>query len=138
MLAPAEPLLFGSSNRAAVHHQCGGALLRPPLSPRDLHELDDAVRDLLTSVQRLGAFRRANAWLTSAVLDDITTPAGALTYVVAGDGGSIRVRVNPTTHTVLFSTDDVRPQPVLGAAATHPDGIELPPHGWAVHRNPNR
>jgi glycosidase len=114
------------------------ALLRPPLSPRDLHELDDAARDLLTSVQRLGAFRRANAWLPSAVLDDITTQAGALTYIVASDGGSIRVRVNPTAQTVRFRTDEERPQAVLGAASTHPDGIELPPHGWAIHRNPNR
>jgi cyclomaltodextrinase len=114
------------------------ALLRPPMSPRDLHELDDTAHNLLASVQQLGAFRRANAWLTSAVLDDITTRAGALTYVVASDGGSIRVRVNPTAQTVRFPTDEVRPQAVLGAATTHPDGIEIPPRGWAVHRNLNR
>jgi hypothetical protein len=114
------------------------ALLRPPLSPRDVHELDDAARSLLTSVRTLGAFRSANAWLVSAVLDDVTTPAGALTYVVAGDGGSIRVRVNRTAQPVLFPADDERPRPVLGAAVPCPDGIELPPHGWAVHGDVDR
>jgi hypothetical protein len=76
-----------------------------------------------------------NTWLTSAELDDITTQHGALTYIVTGDGGSIRVRINPTTQTVLFPTDEHRPEPVLGTATTHDTSVGIPPHGWAVHRN---
>ena len=60
---------------------------------------------------------------------------GALTYVVTGDGGSIRVRINLTTQTVRFSTDEQRPEAVLGAVTTHGTGVDIPPHGWAVHRN---
>jgi cyclomaltodextrinase / maltogenic alpha-amylase / neopullulanase len=138
---PGRPGVYYGDELATTSRWARGgpdALLRPPLSPLDLHELDDAARELLTSVQRLGAFRHANAWLTSAGLDDITTQAGALTYTVASDVGSIRVRVNPTTQTVRFPTDEQRPQAVLGASTTHPDGIELPPHGWAVHRNLDR
>jgi cyclomaltodextrinase / maltogenic alpha-amylase / neopullulanase len=109
--------------------------LRPPLSRRDLHQLDDAARELLTSVQQFGNFRHANTWLTRAELDDIATQHGALTYIVTGDGGSIRVRINPTTQTVLFPTDEHRPEPVLGTATTHDTSVGIPPHGWAVHRN---
>lgn len=113
-------------------------VLRPPMSPRDLHQLHDAARDLLASVQQLGTFRHANTWLTAAELDDITIQAGALTYITTGDGGSVRVRVNPTGHTVRFPIDEVRRQPVLGAATTHPDHVEIPPHGWAIHVNVDR
>lgn len=111
------------------------SVLRPPMSPGDLNQLGDAPHALLTSVQRLGAFRHANAWLTSAVLDDITTSAGAVSYVVTGDGGSIRVHLNPTTQTVQFPTDGERRLPVLGAATTHDDRTAIPPHGWAIHRS---
>jgi hypothetical protein len=103
------------------------------MSPRDLHQLDDAAGELLVSAQQLGAFRHANTWLTTAVLDDITTRAGALTYVVTGDGGSIRVRVNPTAQTVQFPTDEQQREPVLGTATPYPGRIDVPPHGWAVH-----
>jgi hypothetical protein len=105
------------------------------MSPSDLHRLDDATSDLLASVQRLGAFRRANTWLTSAVVDDISTPAGAVTYVVAGGGRSIRVHVNPTSRTVRFPVDEQRQRHVLGTATTHPDHTDVPPHGWAIHRD---
>jgi cyclomaltodextrinase / maltogenic alpha-amylase / neopullulanase len=111
------------------------AVLRPPASPRDLHRLDQPARELIASVQQLGAFRHANTWLTTAVLEDVTTHEGALTYVVADDAGSIRVRVNPTTQTVQFPPDEQRRQPVLGAATTYSDRIDIPSHGWAVHRD---
>jgi glycosidase len=110
------------------------ALLRPPLSPHDLQHPDEPARSLLTSVRQLGTFRHANPWLTSAALDDITTHSGGLSYTVTGDGDSIRVRVNPTARAVLFPTADERAEAVLGAATTHRDGIEIPPHGWALHR----
>jgi hypothetical protein len=89
---------------------------------------------LLSTVRWLGAFRRANAWLASATLDDVTTHAGALTYTVTGDGGSLRVRVNPAAHTVSFPHDDQRPNAVRGTVIAHPDRIDLPANGWAVHR----
>jgi cyclomaltodextrinase / maltogenic alpha-amylase / neopullulanase len=113
-------------------------VLRPPMSPRHLNQLGDTPRALLTSVQALATFRHANTWLTSAVLDDISISAGALSYVVTGDGGSIRVHVNPTTQTVQFPTDDERPRPVLGAATQHHNSIEIQPHGWAVYPSLNR
>jgi cyclomaltodextrinase / maltogenic alpha-amylase / neopullulanase len=109
------------------------AVLRPPMSPHDLHLLDATAGELLTSMRQLGAFRHANTWLTSAELDDITTRDGALDYVVTGDGGSIRVRVNPTVQTVQFPPDEQRREPLLGIATPYPGRIDIPPHGWAVH-----
>jgi cyclomaltodextrinase / maltogenic alpha-amylase / neopullulanase len=138
---PGIPAIYYGDELATTSTWAQGgpdSVLRPPMSPRDLHELDDAALNLLTSVKQLGAFRHVNKWLTSAVLDDITTPAGALTYTVTGDGGSIRVHINPTTQTLRFLADEQRPQAALGAATTHADGIEIPPHGWAVHRNTSR
>lgn len=110
------------------------AALRPAMSPHDLR----AEGPLLAAVRELGAFRHANSWLTSAVIDDITTYAGALTYVVSGDGGSIRVHVNRTPQTVQFPADEERPEVVVGTAIRQPNGIDIPPHGWAVHRSPDR
>jgi cyclomaltodextrinase len=134
-------IYYGDELATASNWARGGsdAVLRPPMSPDDLHQLDDAAGELLVSVQQLGAFRHANTWLTTAVLDDITTWAGALTYVVTGEGGSIRVRVNPTVQTVQFPTDEQRREPVLGTATTpYPGRIDVPPHGWAVHCNRDR
>lgn len=129
-------IYYGDELAIASSWAQGGpdALLRPPMTPRDLDELDDAARDLLASVQRLGSFRRANTWLTTATLSDITTHAGALTYTVTGDGHSIQVRVNPTKQTVAFHTGEQRPQAMLGAATVHPHRIEIAPRGWAVHQ----
>ena len=107
------------------------ALLRPRLTIRDLGDLNG---DLLGSVRQLGTFRRANPWLTSATLADITTESGALTYTVTGDDHSIRVRVNPTTRPVEFPVDQRRTRATLGTANTNSTRVELPPGGWAVHR----
>jgi glycosidase len=129
-------IYYGDELAATSTWSRGGsdAVLRPAMSPGDV----DAAGDLLAAVRELGTFRHANTWLTTAVLEDITTEAGALTYVVTGDGGSIRVHVNPTPQAVQFPTDDERPQPALGTATTPHDGIEISPHGWAVHRSPDR
>jgi cyclomaltodextrinase / maltogenic alpha-amylase / neopullulanase len=135
---PGIPGIYYGDELATTSTWAGGgpdSLLRPPMSPSDLHRLDDATGDLLASVRRLGAFRRANTWLTSAVVDDISAQAGAVTYVVAGDGRSIRVHVNPTSRTVRFPADEQRQRLVLGTATTHPDHTDVPAHGWAVHRN---
>jgi cyclomaltodextrinase / maltogenic alpha-amylase / neopullulanase len=136
---PGIPGIYYGDELATTSTWARGAsdfALRPPLSLRDLHRLDDTARGLLTSVQQLGTFRHANPWLTSAELHDITTRDGALTYIVTGDGGSIRIRVNPTTRTVRFPTDEQRPQAVLGTATPlDAGGVDIPPHGWAVHRN---
>jgi len=133
-------IYYGDELAATSTWSRGGsdALLRPAMSPADLNDLSDVSRDLRAAVRELGTFRHANTWLTTAVLDDITTQAGALTYVVTGDGGSIRVHVNPTPHTVQFPTDEERPQAALGTATTPYTGIDIPPHGWAVHRSPDR
>jgi cyclomaltodextrinase len=135
---PGIPGIYYGDELATTSTWAGGgpdSLLRPPMSPSDLHRLDDATGDLLASVRRLGAFRGANTWLTSAVVDDISAQAGAVTYVVAGDGRSIRVHVNPTTRTVRFPADEQRQRLVLGTATTHPDHTDVPAHGWAVHRD---
>jgi cyclomaltodextrinase / maltogenic alpha-amylase / neopullulanase len=98
---PGIPGIYYGDELAATStwsHGGSDAVLRPAMSPRDLHDLPAASNDLLAAVRQLGAFRHANPWLTSAELDDVTLEAGALTYVVAGDGGSIRVRVDPTSH----------------------------------------
>jgi glycosidase len=108
-------------------------VLRPPMSPRDLNQLIDRAGDLPRLVRQLGRFRHDNSWLTSAALEDITLQAGALTYVVTGRDGSIRVHVNPTTQSVQFPIDEQRRQPLLGTATRHSNHIDIPPHGWTVH-----
>jgi hypothetical protein len=110
-------------------------LLRPPLSPHDLHGLDRPAGELLASVQQLGTFRRANRWLASAALDDVGNHGDALTYLVTGDGVSIRVHVNPTARTIRFPVDEERTRLVLGTATRRPDHIEVPPRSWAVHHS---
>jgi hypothetical protein len=64
--------------------------------------------------------------------------AGALSYVVTGDGDSVRVHVNRTPQTVQFPADEERPQLVLGTAIRRANGIDIPPNGWAVQRGPDR
>jgi cyclomaltodextrinase / maltogenic alpha-amylase / neopullulanase len=138
---PGIPAIYYGDELAATSDWSRGgsdAALRPAMSPHDLHDLADGSPELLAAVRELGAFRHANSWLTSAVLDDITTYAGALTYVVTGDGGSIRVHVNATPQTVQFPADEERPQLVLGTATTQPSSVAIPPHRWAVHRTPAR
>jgi cyclomaltodextrinase len=126
-------IYYGDELAATSTWSRGGsdAALRPAMSPRDLNDLADVPRDLRTAVRALGTFRQAYTWLTTAVLEDITTRAGALTYVVTGDGGSIRVHVNPTPQSVQFPTDEERRTPVLGTAQRN--GFDIPPHSWAVH-----
>jgi cyclomaltodextrinase / maltogenic alpha-amylase / neopullulanase len=133
---PGVPSIYYGDELATTSTWAQGgpdAVLRPPMDPHDLHRLDEAGAALLTTVRRLGAFRAANTWLTSAALADIAVREGAVTYTVSGVGGSIRVHVNPTAQTVRFPSDPDRPQPVLGAAATG-HHIDVPPHGWALHR----
>ena len=105
------------------------------MAPQHVPGLARPARELLASVQELGAIRKANRWLTSAVLDDVGSHSGAVTYVVTGDGGSIRVHVNPTERTIRFPVDDGRRRNVLGTAAIDTDHIEIPPGGWAIHRH---
>ncbi|WP_459220196.1 alpha-amylase family glycosyl hydrolase [Pseudonocardia sichuanensis] len=114
------------------------SLLRPAMSPSDVERLDGLAHDLLATVRRLGAFRRANTWLTTGALEDISTRTGAVSYVVAGDGRSFRVRVNPTMQTVRFPPDEERSQPVLGTETTENHHVEIPSRGWAIHRSPVR
>ena len=129
-------IYYGDELAATSTWSRGGSdtALRPAMSPHDLDDLADTSHDLLEAVRQLGAFRHANTWLTSAVLDDITLHTGALTYVVTGDGGSIRVHVNPTAEYVRFPIDDQRSELVLGTATAHPSATDLPPHSWAIHR----
>ncbi len=58
-----------------------------------------------------------------------------MTYLVTGDGVSIRVHVDPTAGTIRFPVDEERKRLVLGTATTHPDHVEVPPHRWAVHHD---
>jgi hypothetical protein len=117
---------------------CSDDQLRPPMSPRDLHRLEPPARELLASVQELGAFRRANKWLTFAVLHDIGSHGGGLTYLVTGDGGSLRIHVNPTAQAIPFPVDEDRKRNVLGTTTMHPDRIDIPPRSWAVHHGSGR
>ncbi|WP_433017650.1 alpha-amylase family glycosyl hydrolase [Kribbella sp. CA-294648] len=100
--------------------------LRPAMSPGDLNQLGDGSQSLLTSVRALASFRRANTWLTSATLDDISWSAGALSYLVTGDGASIRVHINPTSGAVQLHPGDARTP-----AAGYNHNTPRPPTGQA-------
>ncbi len=130
---PGIPGIYYGDELAATSTWSRGdsdAVLRPAMSPQDVTDLPGASAELLAVVRQLGAFRHANPWLNAAEVDDITLHTGALSYVVTGDGGSIRVRLNPTPQYVEFPADDQQSQPVLGAAGA----TTLPPHSWAIHR----
>jgi cyclomaltodextrinase / maltogenic alpha-amylase / neopullulanase len=92
MTLPGIPALYYGDEFGVTSGWAQGgsdALLRPAMSP------DAAGRtDLLAAVQELGAFRRANPWLTYGVLDEIESDQGTLAYRVSGDGRSIRVTVD--------------------------------------------
>lgn len=94
--------------------------LRPPMTAADPVQAGEAARDLLASVRRLGQFRRANSWITSAVLSDVRVQRGALTYAVTGDGRSLRVYLNPTAAPVTLAAD-------------HANHVDVPPRGWVIH-----
>ena len=99
------------------------AALRPPMTAADPQHADDAAQDLLASVRRLGRLRRANPWLTSAVLTDVRVQRDVLAYTATGDGSSLRVYVNPTAAPITVAAD-------------HVDRLDVPARGWVIHPSP--
>ena len=96
------------------------AALRPSMTAADPQRAGDAAQDLLASVRSLGQLRRANPWLTSAVLTDVHVQRGTLSYTATGDGRSLRVFLNPTAAP---STVD----------AGHTRRVDVPARGWVLH-----
>ena len=103
MTLPGVPAVYYGDELAITSTWTQGgpdALLRPPMSPDAPDRAHGSALDLLTAVRQLGAFRRANPWLTSATIDDVHARDGALSYRVSGDGRAVDVRVDPTTTPV--------------------------------------
>ena len=135
MTLPGVPAVYYGDEFAITStwtHGGSDAVLRPPMSPEAPRQATGAARDLLTTVEELGAFRRANTWLTGAALDGIETRDGALTYRVTGENSTIDVYVNPTRTPVTFALDD-RQHVILGADAIRLDrSLTVSPAGWAI------
>lgn len=124
MTLPGIPGIYYGDELATTSDWAGGGsdtALRPPMTAADPRHAGDAARDLLASVRRLGDLRRANPWLTSAVLTEVHMQHGALTYAATGDGRSLRVYLNPTAAPVTLDADDA-------------NGVEVPALGWVIHR----
>ena len=120
MTLPGIPGIYYGDELAATSDWArtgSDSALRPPMTPTDAQPAGGAAGDLLASVQQLGELRRANPWLTSAVLTDVRVQRGVLTYAVTGDGRSWRVHLNPTAV------------PVAGDEADH---VDVSAHGWVI------
>lgn len=123
MTLPGIPGIYYGDELATTSdwaHTGSDTALRPAMTTADPEHVGDGAHDLHTSVRRLGELRRANPWLTSAVLTGVRTERGVLTYTTSGDSHSLRVYLNPTDAPVAFAADN----------ANH---IDIPAHGWVIH-----
>jgi len=122
MTLPGIPGIYYGDEIATTSNWSGSGsdtALRPPLNAHEVRLAPDAAQDLLVSIRQLGASRRENPWLTSAVLTDVRAQHGVLTYVVTGDGHLLRTYLNRMAAPVTVDADHAKP-------------IELPANGWAT------
>lgn len=122
MTLPGIPAVYYGDELATTSDWARGgsdAALRPPMTADAVPQAADAAQYLLACVRRLGELRRANAWLTSAILTDVRAQSGVLTYAATGDRRALRVYLNPTAAPVTLAAD-------------HADRLDVPPHGWVI------
>lgn len=135
MTLPGVPVYYGDELGLPSMWTEGSsdAALHPPLAVADATTppAGDAT-NLLDTVRRLGAFRRARPWLTRASLGNLRTYREALAYTVRDDGDqALHVHVNPSAVDVRF--DNVGGRSILGSGATVTgSSVDLTPRSWAV------
>ncbi|HEY8981915.1 MAG TPA: alpha-amylase family glycosyl hydrolase, partial [Streptomyces sp.] len=82
--------------------------------------------------QFLIGLRRRNSWLTSARTTITTLTNETIAYTTASGPNALTVTLNLTDRTARFTLPTPVRQLAAGVAKVSADGVELPPHGWAI------